>query len=302
MTNSAPLPCPLCGADAASHAATVRRAERVVAYDRCVACGLVYQRERPLADALKALYSDAYFDLRRGTEEAPTEEIIRRFRLLTSESHLSLIERYIVPGAILDVGCGEGYLLETALRRGWGPRVGLDVSEAAVRLTSRVAETKQAGLADAQIPTGTFDAVTMLDSFEHVPLPLPALRAAGRALKAGGIIYIVTPDAGSWAARLMRNRWYQYKPDEHVCLYTARTLRRSLELVGFENVQFVPVRKFLTLEFVASILATTNPTLARTLRRVCGGTAVWKSVRSWPTGDLAVVASRGTAGSPDVAA
>lgn len=97
-------------------------------------------------------------------------------------------------GRVLDVGCGEGLLLER-LAAVTGEVVGIDPDPGAVAraLARNVpgARVHQAGLLDAQLPvTGHFDTVTCVATLHHLPLR-PALHRLGELVTPGGRLVVV---------------------------------------------------------------------------------------------------------------
>jgi 2-polyprenyl-3-methyl-5-hydroxy-6-metoxy-1,4-benzoquinol methylase len=213
-------------------------------------------------------------------------------RRRTFDRNLAEIERLTEKGTLVDIGCGEGYLLESARDRGWARRYGVDVSAAAVERSAPFGDVQQGTVTEAKLPAGTADVVTAFDSFEHVWDPRAEAAAIFKLLKPGGIAYIVTPDAQSFIARVMGGRWFQFKPDEHVRLYSHASLRQVLREVGFEDPAFHSTGKFSSPSYVATILSTTNPTLGRLLRIALGWTPVWRRLWWIPSGDMCAIARR----------
>jgi SAM-dependent methyltransferase len=103
----------------------------------------------------------------------------------------------LVPGSALDVGCGEGADAVWLAQRGWRTTA-LDVSQVALERGRRAAEAAgveiewvHAGLVDAQLPSGSFDLVSV-----HYPAlrRTPGDDAAGALLDAvapGGTLLVV---------------------------------------------------------------------------------------------------------------
>jgi SAM-dependent methyltransferase len=237
------------------------------------------------------VYSPDYYALRTGAD-ADGGPQVATFRRLTAAHHLARLETITARGALLDAGCGEGYFLEEARQRQWPRLVGLDVSAAAAKLTHRTLPALQGSLAAAPFRSATFDVLTMFDSIEHVMDPVADLTEAARILKPNGCIYIVTPDAGGLAARLMGARWFQLKPLEHFTLLSRRNLGDALARVGFTDIEMASARKLLTPSFVHVILSTTNPRLAGILRAALGATPLWDRIIPMMTGDLVAVARK----------
>ena len=293
MTNlhaeSIQAPCPLCDSRDGRPAFGSRRPE----YRRCNRCDLLFVTERVDDHEARTVYSSDYYTQREGTD-ANTAATVATFRRLTAARHLERIESLIERGSLLDVGCGEGYFLQEARHRGWRDVFGLDVSDAAARLTHRSVPALVGSLTRGPFRDHSFDVVAMFDSIEHVLAPKADIAEAARILKPGGLLYVVTPDAGGWAARSMGASWFQLKPREHVTLFSRKNLSRALTDAGFSRIRITSGRKLLSLSFVHTILRTTNPRLASWLKICLGATPLWNRIVLLPTGDMVAVARRTT--------
>ena len=95
------------------------------------------------------------------------------------------------------------------------------------------------------VPTGCFDAVTLLDVAEHVPAPMMLFEACSRVLKNSGMLYIHVPvvargDRVMHCAQRMPfirgfgARWQDARTSVyHLQNYTARALALLLRRAGF---------------------------------------------------------------------
>ena len=106
-------------------------------------------------------------------------------------------------GAVLDVGCGTGYLLERLAERGFRG-VGIDLSPESIaiaekRLAARGAgERLRARVGSAyDPPEGEFDVIALTDVLEHLEEPRAALRALRERLAPGGLLVVSTPNRRS---------------------------------------------------------------------------------------------------------
>lgn len=280
-------PCPLCRSADGRPAFGGRKPE----YRRCNRCDLLFVADRVGDHAARSVYAPDYYVLREGAtaDLAPT---VARFRRRTAGDHLERMEALVQRGSLLDAGCGEGYFLQEARHRGWTPLFGIDVSEAAARLTLRSTPAVLGSLAAAPFCAGSFDVVTMFDSIEHVMDPKADFAGAARILKPGGLLYVVTPDANGWFARAMGAGWFQLKPREHFTLFSPRNLSDALTEAGFSEIRVTRGRKLLTPSFVHTILGTTNPRLASLLKICLGATPFWDRMMTLRTGDMVAVARR----------
>lgn len=198
----------------------------------CGSCDFQWVDPRPTSAELAAFYNDpTYFTASHlGYANYLTGEKSHR-RL--ARARLRLIERLQPIGTLIDFGCAAGFFLDEARLRGW--RVaGIEVSGAMRELSSRVAPGHVFLDSDAARQSlQRVDVVTMWEYIEHAVDPLKEMRAAGRLLRPGGLIAISTPNTEHWLASAAPAAWREYKPPAHLCFFTARTLRRSLEATGF---------------------------------------------------------------------
>ncbi|HEY8379154.1 MAG TPA: class I SAM-dependent methyltransferase, partial [Nannocystis sp.] len=105
--------------------------------------------------------------------------LIARFKRAAAD-----LVRRANPRTILDLGCGEGYMIDALLQAGIDAEfTGIDLSEGAIAdARARLGARARLEVADARtlVDDGrTFDMVMMLEVLEHIPDPaqmLPILR------------------------------------------------------------------------------------------------------------------------------
>lgn len=113
-----------------------------------------------------------------------------------------LVEKRIQSGwKILEIGCSAGYYSQRLLAR--GARVfGIDLNTPLIAEAGRTCRQASFCSADAShLPFAphSFDAVVMLEVIEHVGEETPALDEIRRVLKPGGLLFLSTPHAGTFA-------------------------------------------------------------------------------------------------------
>lgn len=207
---------------------------------------------------------------------------------------LAQIERLVGVGRLVDVGAGPGFLVDVAVRRGW-TAIGVDVNRWAVDYASDHVgvEVHHGTLTDLELADSSFDAVTMLDLLEHVREPGKLVDEAVRVIRPGGVLCILTPDAGSLIARLLRSRWPEMaRVSEHLVLFSSRGLETLLRQRGVVPVARTTVGKRSS---VATLLADADPIaprFLRSIRRVVGERLGSMELRVDPRGKVAVFAVR----------
>ncbi|MDI6761040.1 MAG: class I SAM-dependent methyltransferase, partial [Candidatus Brocadiaceae bacterium] len=149
---------------------------------RCKKCGLAYINPKPTLERERGFYDFEYFK--------PEEELLwKENRYPLFEKVFSRIESTIPNGRLLDVGCGRGYFLDLARKRGW-QAAGVDVSRTAIefaRDTLRL-EVYRGELRDARLPGNSFDVATSWNVLDQAYDPWGDLREVFRVLKKGGLI------------------------------------------------------------------------------------------------------------------
>ncbi|OQB28648.1 MAG: putative S-adenosylmethionine-dependent methyltransferase [Chloroflexi bacterium ADurb.Bin180] len=239
--------CNLCGADDTRLIAVIDQL-RIV---RCKRCGLTYVNPRLAQSELQEIYTESYYDhdgIVNGLEFFGYEDYVADEEniKLTFADRLRTIEKLTAPGRLLDIGCATGFFLALARDNGWQV-VGTEVSTFSagyarerLGLDVRLGTLKSLGF-----EAGSFDTVTMWDVLEHVTDPMAELGEIARILRTGGVLSIITPDAGSLVARILGDRWEEYRRvREHVYFFSRRTLSRMLHEVGFEILKVESAGKF----------------------------------------------------------
>jgi 2-polyprenyl-3-methyl-5-hydroxy-6-metoxy-1,4-benzoquinol methylase len=162
---------------------------------------------------------------------------------------------------LLDIGCDTGSLLRVA-RDDFGMNVlGVEVSH----LAARVAQDEHGldvlvgDVTELNLPSESFDIITLADVVEHVANPSALLREVSRLLIDEGRVYIYTSDHdalinsmgltlyrlfGRWSSVLLEKLYIPY----HEFYFTKSTLARLVTSVGFQieyhaNKEF-PLREF----------------------------------------------------------
>lgn len=133
------------------------------------------------------------------------------------------IDRIVPPGPILDVGSGDGALLD-ALRRRGREAVGLE----------REATEGTRDLEIFELEQGDWAGVVFWHSLEHLREPGKAIERAARLLRPGGFLFVAVPNSASFQARLFGVRWFALDIPRHLVHLTAPALLHKIEESGLQ--------------------------------------------------------------------
>ncbi len=210
---------------------------------RCRRCGLVYLNPRPTAAALATIYPDNYYAYDFSTS---MPAIVRWVKDRVDARKVGLYRRLVpAAGRILDVGCGDGRILDMLRRHGrpdwdlWG----IEFNERAATVARDAGYTVRVGrFEDIALEPEHFDLIIMNQLIEHVDDPRGMVTKARAALRPGGHLVIETPNLDSLDARLFRRRyWGGYHFPRHFTLFDTRTLATLVAAAGLEPVEKRPL-------------------------------------------------------------
>jgi len=147
-----------------------------------------------------------------------------------------LLHPWVEGASLLDVGCGNGRYLDLMRALGWSRVVGVDTSASAVRAAREQLgiEAHCGDVRDVGLPDGSFHAVSISHTLEHVDDPAAVLAEIRRATKPGGRIAIVVPNVRSLLSRTLRESWLHLDTPRHLVVFSPRGLRSAVERAGLQ--------------------------------------------------------------------
>ncbi|MCR5088404.1 MAG: class I SAM-dependent methyltransferase [Oscillospiraceae bacterium] len=139
--------------------------------------------------------------------------------------------------ALLDVGCGTGWLIDMLAKQRQARYVGLDLSSEMIKM----AEQKQIdgakfvnGTADSlPFPDASFDIVTCSQSFHHYPYPEKAMGEAFRVLKKGGLYILSDTGVGGVGGWIDNHIFFRLAGSGDCHTTNRKGIARMMENSGF---------------------------------------------------------------------
>jgi 2-polyprenyl-3-methyl-5-hydroxy-6-metoxy-1,4-benzoquinol methylase len=98
-------------------------------------------------------------------------------------------------------------------------------------------------------PDGYFDLVTLFDVIEHLPHPKEFLSLLNKKMAPGSSILFITPNIDTMSFKLLKNKWPHFV-QEHLCLYSPKSLERLLKETGFTLKSHGWAAKYITIEML----------------------------------------------------
>jgi 2-polyprenyl-3-methyl-5-hydroxy-6-metoxy-1,4-benzoquinol methylase len=229
------VPCPLCGMNDSSLTYTRADEGKIV---RCNSCGLLYLNPRPQASAIADFYDESYFSA-GGHGSAYRDYVAQQATLLKWGEHpaltaMDLLCKRISPfrKRLVDVGCGDGTLLNLARSRGFDV-LGVELSAHManfVRETYKI-EVIEKPLEEAGLGDESFDVVIGQEVLEHLTDAVGWLREVRKILKPEGTLLLTTPNAG--CAKAYGELWLGFRMSfEHLTFFDTATVTRALKSAG----------------------------------------------------------------------
>ena len=202
---------------------------------RCNRCGLVYTNPRPDKDEIKEYYPLEGWPRAKEKIDFEVATINSQPWRKVMKLRTALLLRYIKNGRILDIGCGDGFLLKYLKEKGWEV-YGVEPGEVASRYARDILGLSvfTGVLKDVGYPDDHFDAVSLYAVFEHLPNPTQTLMEIKRILKPGGILFISVPNFGGLESRIFGERWIAIKAPTHLYHFTPTVLSRIVKKAGFQ--------------------------------------------------------------------
>ena len=188
----------------------------------CLNCGLLYRTPTLSDDTLADYYALVSFQKWEASHYHPIERVV-----------LSVLKSLPPGSRILDYGCSSGRLLSNLCHD--YECYGSEVNSVAAREASirglRMIEPGDLG----STLSVKFDAIVLVDVFEHLRKPLVRLRQLMQHASAAALLVIATGNGDATACRRDPAQFWYFRTLEHLCMFTERHARHLAAALGLSS-------------------------------------------------------------------
>ena len=217
---------------------------------KCLKCGLV--RSNPISNSklLEKLYQKSIL-----TYNDEINNLIDTY----FESLKPILKKLPKAANILEVGCGNGFVLEKIYQSGYKNIFGVEPSINAVNKAPKNIKTKiMVNMFKSNLfPKNKFDLIFLFQTLDHISNPNNFIKECHRITKSGGYFLAFNHNIESLSARILKEK-SPIIDIEHTVLYSPRTAKTIFEKYGYHvNSLYSPVN-ILSLKHLFWLLPISN--------------------------------------------
>ena len=197
----------------------------------CTACGVARTTPMPTAHALVISPDVApprLGSLQRALLRRFVGERVRRVRVLLHGSRPRVVD--VGAGACVFANAMAGSACDVTA---FEPN-GANATSAGPSVQFIARPFDDASVAAEGLVDGSFDAITMWHSLEHVTDPNATLALARRLLRPGGVLYVCVPNLDSLQSDLAAELWCYLDVPHHVSHFSPEGLAAAINRAGFD--------------------------------------------------------------------
>lgn len=203
---------------------------------QCHYCCTYFLCPQPTPADLEWAYSSQYYGNQQHKFDEGVEGVINLFR----RKRAKWVAKQLPVGAkILDIGCGNGQFLHFLTQinkiQGYGIELPGKSAERAAKIN--YINVHIGNLLPNTFEPNTFDAITLVHVFEHLPNPAEILQTVQQILKPQGKLFIYMPNIDSFQSRFFKGLWLHLDPPRHLFLMPPKAFVKNLTKFNFTQVK-----------------------------------------------------------------
>jgi len=224
---------------------------------KCSDCSFVFTGHYPDEQSIGRYYGSDDYISHDDKAKGFLNRVYLKVRSIMLKRKASMVVKAtgIRNGRILDIGCGTGHFAATMKQKGWIV-AGIEPNKKARNFASgRFRLDVMSPEQISELPSGSFDCITMWHVLEHFHDPFGYAAEIKRLLKPGGLCLCALPNCSSFDARHYREQWAAYDVPRHLWHFTPETFRVFAEKT---HLQITGIKPLPLDVFYISILSERN--------------------------------------------
>ncbi|NNE32343.1 MAG: class I SAM-dependent methyltransferase [Winogradskyella sp.] len=197
---------------------------------------------QPAANKLSEYYKSEDYISHTGSKRNLLEYVYHFIRGVALKRKLRLINSFNSKSKnLLDIGCGTGDFLETALEAKWTV-TGIEPNEQARKIANSKTNNVVYDIDHlAALQPQSFDVITLWHVLEHLPNLEFTLSTLKSLLKPKGTLIIAVPNFKSFDATYYKNFWAAYDVPRHYWHFSKTSIKKLFEKVEMGVIDIRPM-------------------------------------------------------------
>lgn len=198
---------------------------------------------QPQGEKLSEYYKSEDYISHTDTKRNLLEFVYHKVREISLRRKLKLINSFQSESkTLLDIGCGTGDFLETALKDNW-EITGIEPNESARQIANSktnnaVFETEEL----SKLKSNSFDVITLWHVLEHLPNLEMHTALLKSLLKPNGTLVIAVPNYKSYDAEYYKNFWAAYDVPRHLWHFSKNSISKLFSKEQMELMKLLPMK------------------------------------------------------------
>tara|TARA_B110000503_G_C7154819_1_gene416846 strand:+ start:1491 stop:2387 length:897 start_codon:yes stop_codon:yes gene_type:complete len=218
---------------------------------RCLNCSLLYASEIYDEEYSNKLYEESTFDYSdelKGLTKSYSKCLVDGLKILKNEKQ-----------NFLEIGCGNGFMLNEAIKFGFKNVKGIEPSKEAISFADKhVKKFIHHGIFTDKDEASLelYDVVFIAMIIEHVVDANKFLNSIYKILKPGGIIICISHNERHLLSKVLKDK-HPIINDEHVAVFNKEALKKIFEKNNFVEVQINNLKNFYSIRYWLKMLKIT---------------------------------------------
>jgi 2-polyprenyl-3-methyl-5-hydroxy-6-metoxy-1,4-benzoquinol methylase len=195
-------------------------------YHQCGNCGTIYLHPYPKKDEVNQYYDKTF-------SYAETNLTKDRLKKRAADIVDKMFKMNKKGRRFLDIGVGHGYFIQEVAKHN-GEYIGIEPSKKLFMSLINRDNVRNETIEKFLEGTKTkFDFINLSHVLEHVSEPVNLLMGLKNLLSEEGVLYIETPNAGSWLAKIEKQEYIYLTPPDHLNIFSISGLVRLCSKLDF---------------------------------------------------------------------